>query len=84
MWHLPCLLQINSSDFCTFATYFFAKSKFVQIHFFPPINKIRSTFDACFLVKFFVSGDSETCNKIHAGKDHRDLRKVSDEKTQSP
>ena len=31
-------------------------------------------FDACFLViKFFVSGDRETCNKNHASKDYQDL-----------
>ena len=51
---------------------------------FPPVNKIRSTFDACFLVKFFVSGDSKTCNKNHGSKDNQDLRTVSDEKAQSP
>ena len=55
----------------------------MQIHF-PPVNKLRSTFDACFLVKFFVSGDRKTCNKNQGSKDHQDLRIVSDEKAQSP
>lgn len=48
------------------------------------MNKIRSTYDACFVVKFFVSGDRKTCNKNHGSKDHQDLRTVSDEKAQSP
>ena len=55
----------------------------MQIHF-SPSDKLRSTFDACFLVKFFVSGDRKTCNKNHGSKDHQDLRTVSDEKAQSP
>ena len=80
MCHLP---QINSSDFCTFGTFLLLRANLCK-SIFPPVNKIRSTFDACFLVKFFVSGDSKTCNKNHVSKDQQDLRTVSDEKAQSP
>lgn len=83
MWHLPCLPQINSSYFCTSVTFLVLRANLCK-SIFPPVNKIRSTFDACFLVNFFVSGDSKTCNKNHGSKDHQDLRTVSAEKAQSP
>lgn len=83
MWHLSCFSQINSSYFCTFATFLVLRANLSK-SIFPPVNKLRCTFDACFLVKFCVSGDRKTCNKNHGSKDHQDLRIVSDEKAQSP